>query len=537
MPRQMMEAFIMQRPTQDPNCPENTAGTGWGELADPADSSVPRPETAASGTRAGSGTNRRAYGQHVMLKGAAGRADTDADRVRTGAQRGRIGAGAESADHDIDAILADVAAKRSSAQAGSAAHVKSSSASRTSNGAAAKRRVSGANADRTGATDAPRKRRPAGAKTGSAQGSRTAGGAKRQSGKLKKKKKSYGFVDVLKLFVPWRGDSGAEAARKIVFSSALVVVGVCTFLISNYYLDLYQAKKEYQAMQEEVEAARARRGFQETATEQEDGEGGVIEYLDYNYVGEKFLPQNPDLVGYIRIPDTLVSYPVAQKRSSDPNENMNDYYLYRTFHQEHSNSGCIFMDFRCNFDVVADHRRVYENSDNLLIYGHNMNNQTMFGSLRNYVNNPSYYMQHPIVELDSCYNSYDYKIFAVFIVDGEDYESKYAFNVWNVIDFANEDEFYDYVNNAKKRTMICNDVDVKYGDPLLTLYTCNGLVKNAKLIITARLMRAGEDRLEGTQDATLNDNVMYPQAYYNYGHPENFDESRFVPYGPDDSEN
>jgi sortase B len=372
--------------------------------------------------------------------------------------------------------------------------------------------------------------------------SQSAKGANGKAGKhtggkngKKKPKSGYTFKDILKIYIPWRGDSVSEAVRKIVFFSALSVVGVCTFLISNYYIDLYKARAEYEAMQAEVEAARARRGFDDDESTEETKIGETIEYLDYNYVADRFLSQNPDLVGYVKIPNTLVSYPVVQKKSKDPNENTNDYYLYRTFHQEQSKSGCIFMDFRCHFDEVAEHRRVVKNSDNIVIYGHNMNNQTMFGSLRNYINNPYYYMDHPVVEFDSCYESYDYKIFAVFVVSGDDFDSEYSFDCWNDIDFKDEDAFYEYVNNAKKRTMINTNVDVQYGDPILTLYTCNGLVKNAKLILTCRRVRPHEDLESGTQDATLNDNVLYPKEYYDYGHPMNFDASRFVPYGPSDS--
>ena len=258
----------------------------------------------------------------------------------------------------------------------------------------------------------------------------------------------------------------------------------------------------------------------------------MFEYLEYNDIANKLLSQNPDLVGYIKVPGTLVSYPVVQKKSKDVTVNMNDYYLYRTFHQEDSRSGCIFMDYRCHFDEVFEHRRIVDNSGNVFIYGHNMNNRTMFGSLRDYVSNPYFYSEHPLVELSSCYNDYTYKIFAIFIVDGEDYESEYAFDCWNTLEFPDEETFYWYVNEAKKRTTVNTNVDVEYGDPILSLYTCNGLCANAKLILMCRQVRAGEDPYEGTENATLNENVLYPAAYYKNGRPVNYDPSKFVPYEP-----
>ena len=470
----MMEAFnMLHNPDQEPSCPVNRPDQGWGEQADPASFRSPSHSTGATGGEAG----RRPYGGHQLLKGAAGRAATDdGRRLSDGNRSGRNAQNRNQADDDIEKILREVDTKRNSQAQDTDSHVtnRSSDGSRVRSHSApqhvyeedqpktARRRQNGSHA---------------GAGYASAVQSRAAADVPPHSGKKKKKRKSYSFVDILKMFVPWRGDTGFEAIRKIIFSTALVVVGVCTFLISNYYIDLYKAKAAYQEIQDRIMEARNNRGFTATPYSEDEGQGGTIEFLELSDVGRELLAINPDAVGYIRIPNTLVSYPVVQKRSNDPNDNKNDYYLYRTFKQEKSKSGCIFMDFRCHFDQVADNRRIVENSDNLLIYGHNMNNQTMFGSLRNYVNNIYYYKEHPVVELQSCYNFYQYKIFAVFVVDGSDYESEYAFNCWNVLDFAGEDDFYDFVNQAKRRTMISTSVDVEYGDPLLTLYTCNGLVK------------------------------------------------------------
>ena len=349
--------------------------------------------------------------------------------------------------------------------------------------------------------------------------------------KKKKKKQKITLVGILKTFLPWRGDSLLESVRKIIFCSALAVVGVCTFLISNYYLMLYRSGKEYEEIQRRLAETQNNRGFQEDSYISDPVTGTVIEYLEQNEIADLLLSQNPDLVGYITIDGTEVSYPVVQKKSADINVNMNDYYLYRSFKQESSKAGCIFLDYRCHFDEVVNHRRIVENSDNLVIYGHNMNNRSMFGSLKDYIRNYSYYAQHPIVHLQSLYKSYDYKIFAVFLVDSEDMDSEYAFDCWNTLNFNSEDEFYNYVNEAKKRTIISNEVDVTYGDPLLMLYTCNTTVANGKLILMCRLLRPGEDPAEGTENSGLNSNALYPLSYYR-NHTMNYDPALFVPYGP-----
>ncbi|MBQ8921297.1 MAG: sortase [Oscillospiraceae bacterium] len=513
----------------------NNRETDWTETDLPDGSGARTGQTDSSAERAGArldpgvGRKQRSYESRRLLKGAAGHAEPDAKRGtedrHADRQQGRI-----RTDRDgVAAVLDEVEAEQRRI------HRRQPPAADSSEGSDEAARTERP-ARRRGNPETSAERRKmhrTETDTGSAADAETGARHKSKTSKKKKKRKRYTLTDVLKIFIPWRGDSVFEGLRKIIFSAAVAVVGVCTFLISSYYIDLYQAKKEYGDMQARIEETLNNRGFTVPTYVEDKVTGEIVEYLDYNEIYNQFYSQNPDLIGYIRIKGTMVSYPVVQKKSNDINDNKNDYYLYRTFHQESSKSGCIFMDYRCHFDEVHDHYRIVDNSDNLLIYGHNMNNQTMFGSLRHYYKNPSYYMEHPTVELYSLYNLYDYKIFAIFVTDGMDFDSEYAFDCWNTLDFANEDEFYAYVNEAKKRTTVNTNVDVKYGDPILTLYTCHGLHANAKLILMCRQVRPGESLTEGTENATLNDNVLYTQQYYKYGHPNTFDINKFVPYGPE----
>lgn len=519
---------IRQNPYQEPSCPDAPQETAGAQNAVPGNDSSLR----ANGARNGTG---RTYGAHRMLKGAAGRADISAEEKLRDVLR-ETERGQSHKRDDISAILDEVEAKRHATQDARPNVEYSSGRTEASAGRRVRREaVTTAPAERPKAavrhTDRPRPETHT--VTREEVVSEAAPRQRKENGK--KKRNQYTFKEILQFFVPWKGDSVFESMRKIVFSLALIVVGVCTYLIGSYYIDLYKAKKSYQEIQARIDAAKANRHFSNDSYVEDPQTGEMIEWLELNEYGKMLLPINPDVVGYVNIEGTEVSYPVVQKQKlSDPEKNPNDYYLYRTFRQEQSKSGCIFMDFRNHFDEVVDHRRICDNSGNVFIYGHNMNNRTMFGSLRDYINNPSFYRAHPIVNYYSLYKEYQFKIFAIFIVDGEDYTSEYAFDCWNTLDFPDEASFYDYVNEAKKRTMINTDVDVRYGDQLLSLYTCNGLVPNAKLILMCREVRAdeGEDPKEGTENATLNDNVLYPKAYYKGGRPVNYDPKKFVPYGP-----
>lgn len=508
----------MENPNHHSGNPFDPKGRGTGEHQ-------PAGHQTGETRRMGQMRNPNAWQSRNAAMETAGLAVPYGGRVPAAGGRTRKPHVPAEREDEISAILAEVAAgrnpaskeqKRTDFDSDSGIHARAAVTAQPRAG-----RKPGQSPDR----QMPRKR--ADARPGAA----VPDGRKR---KKKKRKHRYTFKEILKSYIPWRGDSVADAFRKIVFFIALCVVGVCTFLISNYYIGLYRDNEAYVDLQKTLEDTKNRQEPKEPQIIYDPDAGIYDEYFeDMNELGV-LLKKNPDLVGHIKIEGTPVDYPVVQKHSMDPNENTNDYYLWRNFAQQKSDSGCIFLDFRCIFDRIVNHRRAFKNSDNLIIYGHNMGNKTMFGSLRDYPRNPIYYKEHPIVELQSLYKTYYYKIFAIFIIDGSDTTSEYAFDCWNTIDFKDEDEFYEYVNNAKKRNMINNDVDVVYGDPILTLYTCNSMVtKEGKLILMCRMIRDDEKGNEkvGTENATLNENFLYPAVYYK-NHDQTFDISKFVPYGP-----
>lgn len=340
--------------------------------------------------------------------------------------------------------------------------------------------------------------------------------------KTKPKRKKFSYKDVLRGLFPWKGDSGLEITRKIVFLTSVIAFSVCLELIFSYYWGLYQSDKLYDQLQQEIEQISL-----DTVDPTKIQEGSVSETMELSEIGKKLLAQNADAVGYISIPGTKVNYPIVQRRSDDGNE----YYLDKSFDLEPSKAGSIYLDYRNDFDRVENGKRVCENSDNLVVYGHNMDNLSMFGSLKNYRNDWGYYSRHPLITLCSNYQTYTYKIFGFFIIDGED-KTDTKFECWNTLDFSSEEEFYDYVNNVKRRSLQTNGVDVQYGDQLLTLFTCSGIFDEARLVVMARMVRPDEDPYAGTQESQQNPNVLWPTIYYRWN-KNNYDpDAEFVPYGP-----
>ncbi len=352
-----------------------------------------------------------------------------------------------------------------------------------------------------------------------------------QAVKTKKKKKKDSVGRRLRALFPERGDGFLESLRKIVFLGALVAIVVCGYLVADYYLALWKANRENKAISDIYITE------SEEAPWEEPPPPEVDDTMELLPSAKELLEINPETVGYMIIPsksggDPIVSLPVVQARD-------NDKYLTRSFYGGESISGALFLDWRCRYDKVLDGRRYIDNSANQVVYGHNMNDGSMFGILRNYRNDAEFYGEHPLIQFNSNYAEYTYKIFSFFIVDAAD-ESDTKYECWNTIDFNGATDFYNFVNEAKKRSLRLNDVDLQYGDKLLTLSTCNtifGKTGRGRLIIMARMVRTYEDPYEGTENSRANPNIKWPNLCYEYGGYQRYNpDAEFVPYGPAENE-
>ena len=178
--------------------------------------------------------------------------------------------------------------------------------------------------------------------------------------------------------------------------------------------------------------------------------------------------KNKKLIGWIKIDDTNIDYPVMQ--TSD-----NEYYLDHNYNQEYDKNGSIFLDTACS---------VYPRSTNLIVYGHHMKSGKMFGNLQKYAKE-SYYEEHKLIQFDTIYEKGTYEIMYVFrsqVFNEDDLVFKY----YQFINANSGNEFESYMDEMKKLSLYDTGVTANYGDSLLTLSTCDNSQTDGRFVVVAK---------------------------------------------------
>lgn len=184
---------------------------------------------------------------------------------------------------------------------------------------------------------------------------------------------------------------------------------------------------------------------------------------------QELYQQNSDLAGWITIPGTKIDYPVMQAVSES-----SDFYLDHNYDGAKDINGSIFLDSRNN---------VEHPNDNMVIYGHNMKSGMMFGGLKEYLDK-KYWQEHKFITFHTIYEEAEYEIMAVCLSKVE--EENDSFKYYDFIDAGNKKAFKRYVKNIKALNIMDEDLDISYGDKLLTLSTCNNYTKDGRLFLVAK---------------------------------------------------
>jgi len=277
----------------------------------------------------------------------------------------------------------------------------------------------------------------------------------------KDKRKEYGF-------------------KKPLVPTIMMILSLTTYFISVFVLTRWFVQsKRIEAMSKSIGEATVIYQKEEQIIVDENKEI-VIDNKDNNEVNNEtvtypqvtytaanidyYINQNSDTVAWLYVPNTRVNYPVVQA-------NDNDFYLNHDFYKRSTNAGWVFADYRGEFPNLGY---------NTIIYGHNLINKTMFGSLTNiiksswYGNSNNHYIKTSTTNANQVW-----KVFAVYEIDPVvDYLKTY---------FDSVEEYNDWINLMKSRSIYDFGESVDYSDKVLTLSTCND-AGTKRVVLQAKLV-------------------------------------------------
>lgn len=256
-----------------------------------------------------------------------------------------------------------------------------------------------------------------------------------------------------------------------------VLLVVFVFSFANFmreFLTYQQAKNEYkelgkyiEVIPEGEEAPSDAEAEESTAEAPEEDEKEQYQYPNLQIDYDGLMATNSEFVGVIYIPVLNLTYPIAQSTG-------NDKYLHTTFEGTRNASGCIFLDCAASKDF---------SDSNSFIFGHNMKNGTMFGSLKQFLQKEELCDEDPYIYIYQKDQVLVYRIFAYYTIPVRD-------DVYD--DFSGDDGYDAYVADAGKHSVYYSSQDEKIDwssrPKLLTLSTCYATGHVNNFIVQAALV-------------------------------------------------
>lgn len=172
---------------------------------------------------------------------------------------------------------------------------------------------------------------------------------------------------------------------------------------------------------------------------------------------------NSDYKFWIEVPGTNINYPVVQT-------NNNEFYLKHNFYKKKSIGGSIFLYSKDNINY----------SQNLIIFGHNMRNKSMFGTLDNF-KDKTFFNNNKYIYLFKGNKKYTYEIFSGAIVKGSDN--------YLITDFSSKKAFADYIKMINSKSIVSRKLNFNNDSKILTLSTCSYEFDDARFIVLAKLIK------------------------------------------------
>ena len=251
----------------------------------------------------------------------------------------------------------------------------------------------------------------------------------------------------------------------IVFRIIMIMLIICCLLGGLYFIKLGRQQEELS----KAGVPSVKYVIDEWYYYVEEDARLLDEYQDYN----------SDVVGIIRIEDSILNHPFVWTPDDE------DYYLYKDLNKDYNSHGVPFLSAGSKVESLGT---------NMVMYGHNIRliTRDIFADLT-YYEDIEYYKKHPYIETVTDTGNRKWLIVAYFITDNSEQD---AFRYSEYLEYETEDDFAVYWQKVQKRNWIDVNVDVEYGDTLLTLSSCS--VENAgsgtnRMVVIAKLMRTTED--------------------------------------------
>ena len=250
-------------------------------------------------------------------------------------------------------------------------------------------------------------------------------------------------------------------------SKIILMLLIVILAISSYFFikELVKNKKEtdvFADLQEIVEDTEKTTHENPFTDILEKEEGNLSPENTYNL--ENIAKINTDVIGWIKIEGTNIDYPVMQNR---------DYYLHKDIYKNYSSHGTPYLADYCNIKY----------SDNLIIYGHHMKDNTMFSQLERY-KNYNFYQNHKYIKFYTLENGKTFEsIYKVIFVFKTIAYSDEGFRYYSYTNFNNEEDYTEFIENCRKLEFYNTDINGTFTDKYITLSTCEYSQKNGRMVI------------------------------------------------------
>lgn len=298
--------------------------------------------------------------------------------------------------------------------------------------------------------------------------------------------------------LPWKGDS-----RKVVFYKIISLFAACVFIACAAYLlnDLLLqpaiADREQQDIQKvyytgvQPSPSSAPGTAAPSAPPERDAQGRLIRFVELQKV-------NPDIVGWIKIPNTNIDLPVLQADAKDP-----EFYLDHDYNKNASKFGSVFADAKSK---VTD-----EKTKSTILYGHTLNSGRMFSQLSKY-KNYEFLKENPVFTFDTVNDVSQWKVLSVILTNTLP-DQGVPFDYMKTA-FKSDSDYLNFVYQLRIRSMFNTGVSFRADDKIVLLSTCTYEFTDFREVVVARKVRDGESTTVDQSHILYNNKTVYPDCWY-----------------------